>query len=81
MPRADPCSLPLTPISSLFIENSNIFIAHLNNTIQPDKTTDTRKKIENLARELSIARQLEMHRVYHQVKRKSVNELIIDIQI
>ena len=54
----------LIPILSPSVENSDVFIVYLNNTIQPDKTTDMREKIEILARELSIAKQFELHRVY-----------------
>lgn len=71
----------LTPVSSLSVENSDVIIAHSNNTIQPDETTDMKGKIETLAKELSIAKQLEIHGAYRRVKRKPVNELVIDVQI
>ena len=38
-----------------------------------------KEKIETLARELSIAKQLEIYRAYHRVRRKPINELIIDV--
>ena len=71
----------LTPVSSLSVENSDVIIAHSNNTIQPDETTDMKRKIETLAKELSIAKQLEIHGAYRRVKRKPMNELVIDVQI
>ena len=39
-------------------------MAYSNKTIQLDETTNMKEKINNLAKELSIVKQLKMHEVY-----------------